>query len=459
MPALPDSSPWAAASPKPEGDAPGPRSHEAFARARAVLPGGTTRVTVERDPVPRYISHGRGAYLHDVDGRRYLDLNNNYTALIHGHAFEPVAAALEKQIRDGTAFANPTEREIELAALLCARVPGIDRIRFCNSGTEAVLFAIKAARAFTGRPGIAKVEGAYHGAYDWVEVSQASAPATWGDAAEPNAVPYYRGMPQSVLDEVVTIRFNDAEGASRLIARHAGRLAAIVLDPMPSRAGLIAPEPQFIAALEAVARDHDILIVADEVLNFRQSHAGASARYGLEADLFALAKIIGGGMPVGAIGGRAEIMQVFDSTGTWPVLPQGGTFAANPLSMVAGLASMQALDPAAFARLEELGSALRIRLAQASMTRQAPFSITGAASLFRIHPKRRAPREHRDTYCSPKEMDVVTELSRHFARAGIMLPKGTTACLSTPMGMGEVDLIVQVFERFLETRSDLFAGL
>jgi glutamate-1-semialdehyde 2,1-aminomutase len=437
----------------------GPRSHDAFARAVQVLPGGTTRVTVDRDPVPRYVSHGSGAYLIDVDGRRYLDLNNNYTALIHGHAFEPVTAALQRQIGRGTAFANPTEREIELAALLCERVPGIDRIRFCNSGTEAILFAIKAARAFTGRSGIAKVEGAYHGAYDWVEVSQASAPANWGDAATPNAVSYYRGMPQSVLDEVVTIRFNDTEGTARQIAQHADRLAAIVLDPMPSRAGLIAPDPQFIAAVENVARAHGILIVSDEVLNFRQSHEGASARYGLKPDLFALAKIIGGGLPVGAVGGRAEIMRVFDSTGTWPALPQGGTFAANPLSMVAGLASMQALDHAAFARLEALGDTLRARLTQASMLRQAPFTITGAASLFRIHPKRQAPRDHREAFCSPDEVAVLTEMSRHFAAEGILMAKNTTSSLSTPMGMSEIDLIVQVYDRFLETRSDLYAGL
>ncbi|MFC3229748.1 aspartate aminotransferase family protein [Marinibaculum pumilum] len=441
------------------GGAAGARSRDAYARARQVLPGGTTRVTVERDPVPRYVSHGAGAWLHDLDGRRYLDLNNNYTALIHGHAFAPVTEALQRQLRDGTAFANPTEHEIALAELLCGRVPGLDRLRFCNSGTEAVLFAVKAARAFTGRPAIAKVEGAYHGAYDWVEVSQASEPGTWGPAEAPSAVPYYRGMPEAVLGDVVTLRFNDAEGAARLIGAHADRLAAVVLDPMPSRAGLVAPEPDFLAAVEAAARRHGILLISDEVLNLRQGHGGAAARYGLQADLFALAKIIGGGLPIGAVGGRAEVMRVFDSSSGRPALPQGGTFAANPLSMVAGRAAMQALDQAALQRLEGLGDDLRRRLAAASMARQAPFTITGAASLFRIHPKRRPPREHRDAHCSPAEMAVLAELSRFCAGHGILLPRGTSGCLSTPMGPAEVDLVVQVFERFLEERADCYMEL
>src|SRR3569833_385810 len=255
----------------------GPRSNEAFRRARNVFPDGTTRVTIERDPTPRYVSHGAGANMFDADGRKYLNLDGKFTTLIHGHAFEPVVTALERQLRDGTCFANPTEKEIDLATLICGRVPGIERIRFCNTGTEAVMFAIKAARAFTGRAAIAKIEGAYHGAYDWVEVSQSSTPANWGDPDEPESVPYYKGMPESVLNEVVPLRFNDVQGAVAQIARHAARLAAIVLDPMPSRAGLITPDPEFITGIQTVARAHGILIISDEVLNFRQGYQGAAA--------------------------------------------------------------------------------------------------------------------------------------------------------------------------------------
>jgi len=431
----------------------GPRSQDAFRRAREVFPDGTTRVTIERDPIPRYVSHGRGAYLFDADGRKFLDLNGNFTTLIHGHAFAPVITALEQQLHDGTCFANPTEKEIELAALICGRVPGMDRIRFCNTGTEAVMFAIKAARAWTGRPAIAKVEGSYHGAYDWVEVSQASTPATWGSPGEPQSVPNYRGMPKSVLSEVVTLRFNDPQGAVRQIRRHAASLAAIVLDPMPSRAGLIAPDPAFISALQDVAREQNILIISDEVLNFRQSFHGAAARYGLEPDLYALGKIIGGGLPIGAVAGRAAVMAMFDANEKKPAVPQGGTFSANPMSMTAGLAAMRCLDHTAFAHLERLGDELRARLEQATERWQVAFSVTGAASLFRIHPKHRPPREFREAFWSPSEAAVMKELSRFFAAEGIILPDAASACLSTPMGETEIDFIGEVFEQFLSSRA------
>ncbi|MFK0692597.1 aspartate aminotransferase family protein [Mesorhizobium sp. IMUNJ 23033] len=433
----------------------GPRSAETFGRARRVFPDGTTRVTIERDPIPRYMHHGESAFLVDVDGRRLLDLNGNFTTLIHGHAFPPVIKAVTHQLRSGCCFANPTEIEIALAELLCARIPHLDRIRFVNTGTEAVMFAIKAARAFTGRPAIAKIEGAYHGAYDWVEVSQAATPQTWGDPEHPAPTLHYRGMPRAVLDDVVILRFNNAEGARRLITEHAARLAAVLVDPMPSRGGLISPTPDFVSAIQETARRHGILVISDEVLNLRQGYEGASALYGLAPDLFALGKIIGGGLPIGAIGGRSEVMAVFDAASGRPALPQGGTFSANPLSMAAGLAAMEALDRAAFDHLERLGDKLRIGLERIIARHGAPLSVTGAASLFRLHPRRKPPREFRETFLTPREVAVMTELTRFFATEGIVLPNAAAACLSTPMDEDDIALVANVFDRFLNQRASL----
>ncbi|WP_265519627.1 aspartate aminotransferase family protein [Nitratireductor luteus] len=431
---------------------PGPRSAELFERARRVFPDGTTRVTIERDPTPCYAAGGEGAYFLDVDGASYLDLNANFTTLIHGHGFAPVASVVERQLHSGTCFANPTEAEIALGTLLCERVPQLERIRFVNTGTEAVMFAIKAARAFTGRSAIATIEGAYHGAYDWVEVTQASTPDNWGPADAPEPVPCYRGMPTSVLEEAVVLRFNDADGAVGLLKANAERLAAVVIDPMPSRAGLVAPEPAFVSALQETARALGILIISDEVLSFRLGYRGSASRYGLEPDLFTLGKIIGGGFPIGAVGGRTEIMSVFDTSRGRPLLPQGGTFSANPISMIAGLAAMEALDQAAFERLEALGDKLRTGLEMAARRADAPFSITGAASLFRIHPKPTPPRDFREAYCSPAEARTMKMMSRFFRCNGIILPDGAAACLSTPMGEAEIAEIVHVFEAFLATR-------
>ncbi|QKK27332.1 aspartate aminotransferase family protein [Rhizobium hidalgonense] len=427
------------------------RSEHFFKRGRRVFPTGITRVTVDHEPSPLYISRGEGAYLIDVDGNHLLDLNNNFTTLIHGHGFLPVADAVADLLHRGTCFSNPTEHEITLAELLIERIPAVEHIRFVNSGTEAVMFAIKAARAFTCRPGVARIEGAYHGAYDWAETGQAVSPAIWNDPQRSSAVPAYRGMPPSVGEEVTVIRFNDVEDLERRIASAASSLACILIDPMPSRAGLIAPEPSFLAALGTIARKYGILVVADEVLNLRQSYMGASARYGLEPDLVAAGKIIGGGFPVGAIGGRKEVMRVFASDSGKPLLPQGGTFSANPVSMVAGRVAMEAMTEAAFASLEILGDSIRAGLRREIERRGAAFSITGSASLFRIHPKSKEPADFREAYLELAETELMARLSRHFLECGILLPNGAAACLSTAMTTADGNAVIAAFADFLST--------
>lgn len=437
----------------------GQRSKDSFARARLVFPDGTSRITIERDPEPLYIARGTGSYLVDVDDRRFLDLNCNFTTLIHGHAFSPVVEALTHQLQFGSCFANPTECEIELAELLCGRIPQVERIRFVNTGTEAVLFAIKAARAFTARSKIAKLEGAYHGAYDWAEVSLAATPDNWGDPMAPESSAFYRGMPASVLDDVVVLRFNDAEGARRLLSAHAHKLAAVVLDPMPSRGGLVAPKPEFIAAVQETARKNDILVISDEVLNLRQSFRGVSARYNLVPDLVTMGKIIGGGLPIGAIGGREDVMKVFDASAGRPLLPQGGTFSANPLSMTAGLAAMRHLDHKAFAHLETLGNFVRTGISRSISSRGAPLCVTGAASLFRIHPMARIPNDYREANPAPAGATLMKQLARFFAENGIILPHGAAASISTPMTRADAEFIVDVFASFLDSHQDMWTRL
>lgn len=425
------------------------RSSQLFERAVCVLPGGTSRATIERDPIPRYMDRGEGAYLIDVDGRRFLDLNGNFTALIHGHAFAPVVQAVTDQLKNGSCFANPTLCEVRLAELLCERLPAVDMVRFVNSGTEAVMFAIKAARAYTGRSAIAKIEGAYHGAYDWAEISQGCSPDNWGAADSPSSVSGYRGAPPAVAASTLVLRFNQTDLARRLIRQHAGDLAAVVLDPMPGRVGLIPPDASFVEAIQEVCREHEILLIADEVLNLRQGYHGASARIGLKPDLVIMGKIIGGGLPIGAVGGRSDVMAVFSNQAGQAALPQSGTFSANPLSMVAGLAAMRALDPEAFGRLDRLGERVRSGLRTVIARERAPFSVTGAASLFRIHPHHAEPAEYRDAFLTRGEAAVMRNLTRYFAANGVLLPFASTASISTPMGEAECDSIVELFSGFV----------
>ncbi len=427
------------------------RSAELFARGQLVFPDGTTRATVERDPDPIYAARGEGAWLIDVDGNRYIDLNNNFTTLIHGHGFPPVCEAVSRLVKDGTCFANPTAHELALADLIVERIPAVEQLRFVNSGTEAVMFALKAARAATGKSGIARIEGAFHGAYDWAEIGQSSAPADWGERDAPVATLAATATPMSVADDVTVLRLNDIQSAKRRLEAVADKLGCILIDPMPSRAGLIAPHRAFIEVLQRFAHKHGILIVSDEVLNLRQGYAGASAQCGITPDLVVMGKIIGGGFPIGAIGGRQEVMEVFRSDRSYPRLPQGGTFSANPVSMVAGLAAMQAMDAKAFTQLNALGARLREGLDAAIKRHDAPYSVTGAASLFRIHPSSRAPREYREAYLGPDRAEQMRKMSRYFRENAIILPVGAAACISTPMNADDVAHIVAVFDEYLKT--------
>lgn len=423
------------------------RSVDLFHRGHAVFPGGVTRATIDRDPHPIYVARGEGAYLVDVDEARLLDLNNNFTTLLHGHGYEPVMQAVSGLLSTGTCFSNPTQHEIALAELLTARIPGVERIRFVNTGTEAVMFAIKAARAFTGRSAIARFAGAYHGAYDWAEAGQNGFEAD--GSAHRKARLGYHGAPDAVAGDVLVLDFNDADALEEALTANADRLAAVLIDPMPSRAGLIEPTREFIDRLMTVARRHGILIIADEVLNLRQSFAGASARYGLKPDLLVAGKIIGGGFPIGAVGGSANVMAVFGGDRHSPLVSQGGTFSANPVSMVAGRVAMEAATPAMFARLEQQGDRLRAQLATVARKHDAPFSVTGAASLFRLHPKSEPPGSWAAAVQTKGEAATMRTLTRFLRNEGVQLPHDAAACLSSPMTDEDLGQVVAAFDAFL----------
>ncbi|WP_421578208.1 aspartate aminotransferase family protein [Shinella sp. M31] len=422
-----------------------------FRRGQTVFPGGVTRATVDKDPNPIYMSRGEGAYLVDVDEARLLDLNNNFTTLLHGHGYEPILEAVSSLLSTGTCFSNPTKHEIALAELLTSRIPSVERIRFVNTGTEAVMFAIKAARAFTGRSAIARFAGAYHGAYDWAEAGQN------GFEAAPDgrriARLGYQGAPSAVANDVLVLDFNDADALEEALTVNAERLAAVLIDPMPSRAGLIEPAREFIDRLMTVADRHGILVIADEVLNLRQSFSGASARYGLTPDLLVAGKIIGGGFPIGAVGGSAKVMAVFGGDTRSPMVSQGGTFSANPVSMVAGRIAMEAATPAVFDRLEQQGVRLRAQLTATARKHNAPFSVTGAASLLRLHPKSEPPRSFAAAVQRPDELARMRFLCRFLRREGVLLPHDAAACLSTPMTDMDLDHVADAFDKFLTQHS------
>jgi glutamate-1-semialdehyde 2,1-aminomutase len=423
---------------------PGSESARLWRRAQEVMPGGNSRTTVFMSPYPIYAAEGQGCWLTDVDGERRLDLLNNYTSLIHGHAHPAVTDAATRRLARGTSFPLPTAEEIELAALLVDRVASVEGVRFTNSGSEAVMMAVKAARGFTGRHRIAKFEGAYHGSYDYVEVSLSSSPADWGPLGAPASIPYSKGTPPSVLDDVVVLPFNHPELAAARIEREASSLAAVLIDPMPNRAGLIPATREFLRAMREVTAAHGILLIFDEVISFRLGYHGAQGRFGIRPDLTAFGKIIGGGFPVGAIGGRAEVMAVFDPRGGKPPVPHGGTFNANPVTMAAGLAAMRLMDEAAFARMDELGEKLRGGMTACLERAGVKGGVTGLGSLFRMHPAPRDFVDYRSAVTDEADKQRLDRLHRSLIDHGVLISPTGLGCLSTSVGDTEIEYFLEI---------------
>jgi len=408
------------------------------------MPGGNSRTTIYQSPYPPYAARGRGAVVIDADGQERFDLLNNYTSLIHGHADPDINAAVIDQLQYGTAFAMPTEHEIALAELLVERIPSLERMRFTNSGSEAVMMAVKAARAYTGRPKIVKFEGCYHGSYDFVEVSLASNPSNWGDG-DPISTAYSHGTPQSVLDEVVVLRFNHTEMAERRISEHKHELAAVLIDPMPLRAGLVQAEPDFLQRLRELCDAHGIVLIFDEVISLRTAYGGAQSTLGVTPDMTTMAKIIGGGFAVGAFGGSAEVMSVFDPSQGSPRAPHGGTFNANPITMIAGLVAMQKLTREEFERLDRLGAMLREGLAEAMDGARVQGQVTGMGSLAQIHLHDRPIRDYRDSLPTAEEAARGKTVFNGMLARGIFTAPTLTGCLSTPMDEPEINAFVDAF--------------
>lgn len=424
--------------------APSSASAQLAERARRVMPGGNTRTTVYQAPHPPYAARGQGAVIVDADGEERLDFINNYTSLMHGHADPDITAAVIEQLQYGTAFAMPTEPEVALAELLAERIPSVEQVRFTNSGSEAVMMAVKAARAFTGRPKILKFEGCYHGSYDFVEVSMTTTEEHWGEP-EPPSVPYSHGTPPAVLDTVIVSRFNDIDLTERLIERHRDELAAVLIDPMPMRAGLVPAEIPFLQRLREMTAQYGIVLIFDEVISLRTAYGGTQSLLGVTPDLTTMAKIIGGGFPVGALGGSRDVMAVFDPSQSYPRAPHGGTFNANPVTMVAGLAAMRKLTPEAFDRLATLGAMLREGLAEALDGARIPGQVTGMGSLFHVHPHDRPIRDYRGSVAAPGERTQLAKIHAGLMARGIITAPQLMGCLSTPMGEGEVGAFVEAF--------------
>ncbi len=405
------------------------RLHELRARS---MPGGNTRTVIHLPPFPLTIAKGEGATLTDVDDHTYVDFLGEYTAGLYGHSNPVIMAAVREALADGIVLGAPNTYEAELASVVCDRFPSIELVRFCNSGTEANLLALSLARAATGREAIMVFEGGYHGGVFFFATAE--------------------GSPINVPFPYVIGQYNDAEGAARLIAEHAHRLAAVIVEPLQGSAGCIPADPAFLQTLRDATRAHDVLLVFDEVMTSRLSHGGLQLALGITPDLTSLGKYIGGGLTFGAFGGRADLMGRFDPSRP-DALPHAGTFNNNVLTMSAGLAGLtQVYTAQAAADLNASGDRLRERLNATADAADVPFQATGRGSMLGLHFGRDPIRRASDA-TSPNDLRSLLHLDMldsgfSYARRGFI-----SLCL--PLTAADHDAFVAAFDRFCTARGDL----
>ncbi|HVZ56547.1 MAG TPA: glutamate-1-semialdehyde 2,1-aminomutase [Chitinophagaceae bacterium] len=357
------------------------KSEALFARAQQSIPGGVNspvRAFKSVGGTPVFIARAQGAYLYDVDGNRYIDYIASWGPMILGHAYAPVVRAIQEKALDSTSFGAPTELEVLMAELIRSMVPGVDLIRMVSSGTEACMSAIRLARGYTGRNKILKFEGHYHGHADSFLVKAGSGVATFGIQSVP-------GVTAGVAADTLTAAYNDLEGVRDLVSRHRGDLAAIIVEPVAGNMGCILPQSGFLEGLRKLCDEEGIVLILDEVMTgFRLAPGGAQERLGIRADLVTYGKVIGAGMPVGAFGGKREIMEHIAPLGQ---VYQAGTLSGNPLAMVAGYTLLRELKerPGIYGELEDKTSYLKDGLDRVLKAWGGPYVINQFGSMISVH--------------------------------------------------------------------------
>jgi glutamate-1-semialdehyde 2,1-aminomutase len=416
-----------------------PESARINQAGRVAMPGGNTRTTLHYGPFPLCIRSAQGSRVTDLDGHTYIDFINEHTAGVFGHSEPVVKAALKTAIDDGLTLGGPNVYEHELAAAISARFPAMERLRFCNSGTEANLLALATARAVTGRPAVMVFDGAYHGSLLYF---------SHGESPLNMPIPFVQG------------RYNDPEAAQREIAANATRLAAVLLEPMQGSAGGIPAEAAFLKVLRETCSAHGILLIFDEVMTSRLAPGGLQGKLGIRPDMATLGKYVGGGMTIGAFGGRADIMDRFDPNRP-DALPHGGTFNNNVLAMAAGHAALtQVLTPEAVDRMNARGDRLRQGVNQRARERGLPFQATGIGSIFGLHFHRGAIRSVRDLEAGAhgRESDIAA-LKKLFQfdmlARGLYVTRRITGNLSLASSDEDVAAFLNGVAEFLDARGTL----
>ena len=395
--------------------------------ASKYCPDGDYREAVWLEPYPTVMTKGDGCYLYDVDGHRYIDFSNCWTALVWGNNPPGIIAAIREQVQNGLAMSAPTESVYQWAQMICDRIPSVDRVRFCCSGSEAAMHTVRAARAYTGKDKILKMEGCYHGMYDLLE------PGT-GWQVLPT------GLPKSVEQDVLVTRFNDKEAAEKIIKENKNELAAVIVEGVMGAGGLIPPQDDYLKFLRKVTTENDVLLIIDEVISFRLAIGGAQQIYDVQADITVFGKTIGGGLPVGALGGREDVMAVFSPKRERPA-HHSGTFSGNPVGAAAGIAGLKEMTKEALDRINSLGDSLADGIQHVLADLKIKAQVTGYGSLHQIHftPE---PVTHAAVSLINQDRDICRLFHLAMLNRGMFVAKRNMYNVSMPMTQTEINEVV-----------------
>lgn len=403
------------------------KSEELFKEAKSYLPGGVDSPVRAYKPYPFFAKEAKGSKIFDVDGNSYIDYCLAYGPLVLGHANEKIMQEVANQLKIGSAYGVPTEKEIELAKLVIKKVPCAEMVRFVNSGTEATMSAIRLARAVTGKKKIIKFEGSYHGAHDYVLVKSGSGAVGLPDSP---------GVPEDTTKNTVLIPFNDEEAVINLVEKEGNEIAALIVEPIMGNIGFIPPKGDYLKFLRKVTEENNIILIFDEVITgFRIAEGGAQEYFGVIPDLVTLGKIIGGGFPMGALAGKKELMEMIAPAGT---VYQAGTFNGNPVSVTAGIAMLNQLNNDFYDEMNEKGNILRTGIQGILDDNDLNFKVTGLSSMFQIY---FTDNDVYD-YISAKSADT-EKFNQYFhtlIKKGVFIPPSQFECCFLSLAHDEEDI-------------------
>ncbi|MCG8632965.1 MAG: aspartate aminotransferase family protein [Desulfobacterales bacterium] len=405
-----------------------PLCRERHERLLNYIPGGATRSLSYFKPWPLHISHGRGAYVYTHEGHALLDVTNAYGALIHGHGDPDVSAAVCAGIERGSQYSTPTDGQYKLARLLCERVPGFDRVRFLNSGTEATMFAMRTARAFTGRDKILKMTGGFHGTHDSVAAS-----------TKKNVIT--AGIPGAMTRDILEVPFNDAAALENAVSANAGELAAVIMEPFLGAGGVVLPEEGYLKRVREVTRAHEVLLIFDEIFSFRVDQGGCQNLFGVTPDITTVGKVVGGGLPIGVLGGRADVMNIYCHENTKMPLYHSGTFNGYETVMQAGYAALSKFDAPATAAVNAMGDRLQSGLLDLFADTGLNIQSTQIGSLLNLHFVNEPVTTPEQVLGSEEELHALMHLS--LLNKGVFsIPRGLFI-LSTAITETEIDGLLE----------------